>query len=275
MLTEIGSKRGLKPEEVADAFFAELKHYDTKVGLEEEIQRLEGVAEGKRLEAEQWSVKAEACEAKHKELQGTINAIQSLSKRGVKPEQIISWNNVLTKVGGGEELEKCLDDYKSVHNLLAAKEKEQQHLEAKVAKDRAAVKALREQQAELEASIKALRVSVVQEIEKVSQASVKRVTGVAEAGSDSIEQMGKTASAELQEVRKLIDEVGASSINSISQVTQTALAQLNEALSIVDEVYARSLEVGGMVDKAGDKMARSRKITEATRTLLTRIEGNR
>jgi len=73
----------------------------------------------------------------------------------------------------------------------------------------------------------------------------------------------------------LIDETTANSINSISQVGKTALAQLKEALSLVDQICARALEVGGIVDQAGDKLAKSRKITEATTTLLTRIEGNR
>lgn len=272
-LLDIGTKRGLKPEEVADAFFAELKHYDSVVGLDQEVQRLEAVVEEKRAEAEQWSVKAEVCEAKHKELRETISAIQLLSKRGVKPKQIVSWNSVLNRVGGVEELEKCLDDCKSVQGLIAGKEKEQEQLDAKLVEARAAVKTLTEQRAELEASIKALRVSAVKEIEKVSQVGIERVSGVAQAGSGSIEQVGRTASAELKEARSLIDEVAAGSIDSINQVGRTALAQLKEALSIVDQVCARALEVGEVVDQAGEKLAKSKKITEATTTLLARVEG--
>ena len=274
-LLDIAGKRGLKSEEVVDAFFAELNHYDSIVTLGQEVERLAAVAETKRAEAEQWSVKAEACEAKHKELQEAISAIQSLSKRGVKPERVVLWNSILARVGGVEELEKCLDDYKSVQGLIAAKEKEQEQLDAKSVEARAAVKTLTEQRAELEASIKALRVSAVQEIEKVSQAGAERVSGAAQAGADSIEQVGRTASAELKEARSLIDEAAASSINSISQVGKAALAQLKEALSLVDQVCARALEVSGIVDQAGDKLAKSRKITEATATLLTRVEGNR
>ena len=274
-LLDIGNKHGFKPEEVADAFFTELKHYDSIVTLGQEVDRLGGVAEAKKAEAEQWSVRAEACEAKHKELQEMTSAIQSLSRRGVKPKQVISWNGILNRVGGVEELEKCLDDYKSVQGLIAAKEKEQQQLDAKLVEARAAVKTLTEQRAELESSIKTLRTSVVKEIEKVSRAGIERVNGVAQVGSDSIEQVGRAASAELKEARSLIDEVAASSINSVSQVGKAALAQLNEALSLVDQVCARALEVGGIVNQAGDKLAKSRKITEATATLLTRVEGNR
>lgn len=274
-LLDIGSKHGLQPEEVADAFFTALKHYDSMVELEEGLKRLEADAGAKRAEAEQWSVKVEACEAKHKELKETINTIQSLSKRGVKPKQIVSWNSILNRVGGVEELEKCLDDYRSFQGLIAAKEKEQEQLDAKLVEDRAAVKTITEQRAELEASIKSLRVSAIREIEKVSRAGIERVGGIAQVGSGSIEQAGKTASAELKEVRTSIEEVAASSINSISQVGEAALAQLKEALSLVDQVCARALEVRCIVDQAGDKLARSREVTEATATLLTRVEGNR
>jgi hypothetical protein len=274
-ILDMGSKRGLKPEELVDAFFTELKHYDSMVTLGQEVERLGAVSEAKRAEAEQWSVRAEACEAKHKELQETINAIQSLSKRGVTPKQIVSWNSILTQVGGVEELEKCLDDYKSVQGLIAAKEKEQEQLDTKLVEETAALKIVTKQRAELEASIKALRASAVQEIERISRAGVERVGVVAKAGSDSIEQAGKSASAELKEARNLIDEVAASSINSINQVGKAAVAQLKEALSLVDQVCARALEVSGIVDQAGDKLAKSRKITEATTTLLTRVEGKR
>ena len=271
-LAEIGSKRGFKPEEVVNTFFAELKDYDTKIGFEQELQRLAAVTETKKLEAEKWSTEAETCETKHKELQGTITAIQSLIKRGVKPEQIVSWNNALTSVGGVEELEKCLDHYKSVQSLLVAKQKEQQQLDVKLVEASVAVKTLMEQRAELEASIKALRVSAVKEIEKVSETSIERIKGVAQAGSDSIEQVGETGSTKLKEVLTLVDQVAASSITSISQVGETALGQLKEALCLVDQVCARALEVGEIVDQTGDKLAKSKKIKEATATLVARIE---
>jgi len=274
-LLDIGSKQGSRPEEVADAFFSELKHYDSTVTLGQEAERLGAVTEAKRVEAEQWSARAETCKAKHKDLQEAISAIQSLGKRGVKPKQIVSWNSILSQVGGVEELEKCLDDYRSVQGVMAAKEKEQEQLDKRLVEGRAAVKTLTEQRAEIEASIRALRVSAVKEIEKVSQAGIERVTGVAQAGAGSIEQVGRTASAELQEARGLIDEVAAGSIDSINKVGKAALAELKEALSLVDQVCARALEVGAIVDRAGDKLAKSKKITEASATLLARVEGKR
>lgn len=275
MLSEIGSKRGLKPEEATNAFFAELEDYDAKIGFEQELQRLAAVTEAARLEAEKWSTEARTCEKKHKELQGTVNAIQSLSKRRVKPGQVVSWNNALTSVGGVEELEKCLDRYGSVHNLLAARQKEQRQLDAKIVDARAAVRTLTEQRAELEASIRAIRVSAIQEIEQLRANSVQQVAGVTKSACDSIEQAGRTASAELKEARILIDEVAAHSITSIGKMGETALDQLREAVSLVDQVCARALEVSEMVNQTGGKLAKSRKIKEDTETLVARIEGNR
>lgn len=272
MLSEIGSKRGLKPEEAANAFFAELEDYDAKIGFEQELERLAAVTEAARLEAEKWSTEARTCEKKHKELQGTVNAIQSLSKRGVKPGQVVLWNSALTSLGGVEELEKCLDHYGSVHNLLAARQKEQRQLDAKIVEARAAVKTLTEQRAELEASVKALRVSAIREIEKISERSVEQISGVTQAGCDSIEQVGKTASSELKEARILIDEVAASSITSISKLGETALGQLRDALSLVDQVCARALEVNDLVDQTGARLVRSSKIKKDTETLVARIE---
>ena len=208
-LLDIGSKQGSRPEEVADAFFTELKLYDSVVTLGQEAERLGAVTEAKRAEAVQWSVKAEASEAKHKELQEAVSAVQSLGKQGVKPKQVVSWNSILTRAGGVEELEKGLDDYKSVQGLMAAKEKEQEQLDTRLVEQRAAVRTLTEQRAEVEASIKALRVSAVQEIEKVGRAGIERIDEAAQAGCGSIEQVGRTASTELKETRGLIDDLTA------------------------------------------------------------------
>lgn len=245
-ISEMGNKRGLKPDEAADGFFAELKNYDAKIGFEQELQRLTAATEAARLEAQKWSTELRACEKKHKDLQGTINAMRSLTKKGVKPEQIVSWNGALTGVGGVEELEKCLHRYESVHNLLAAKQKEHQELEARIAEARAAVKTLTEQRAELEASIRAIRESAIEEIEKVSARSVEQISGVTQVGSDSIGQVGKTA-----------------------------LAELSEALCLVDQVCAKALEVREIVNQTGGKLVKSRKIKEDTETLVARIEGAR
>ncbi|MFP3880363.1 MAG: hypothetical protein ACLFVA_05365, partial [Dehalococcoidia bacterium] len=273
-ISEIGSKRGLKPRKAVDAFFADLKDYDAKIGFEQELQQLSAATEAAGLEAEKRSAEVEACKAKHEGLRRAINGIQSLGKQGIRPEQIVSWNNALAKAGGVADLEKCLSRYKTVDDVIAAKKEEQQRLQVDVRKAKAAVKTLAEQQAELTASIRALRVSGVQEIGKVGQASVEQITRVAQAGSDSIEQVGITWSGKLKEARGLIEEVAAGSIDVISQTGETALGQLKEAMSLIDQVYTRALEAGQTVNQASEKLARSRKITAETEALLARVEGS-
>jgi len=271
-ISEIAGKRGLKPAKTADAFFADLKDYDAKVGFEQELQRLAAATEAARLEAEKWSTEARSCEKKHKDLQRTINAVESLGKRGVKPGQVVSWDNLLTGVGGVEELEKCLERYGSVHKVLATEQQEQQQLEARILEARATVKTLAEQQAELEASIKAIRESAIKEVEQVSSRGLQQVDYVTRSACDSIEQAGRTASAELNEVRTMVDEVAAHSITAIGKMGETALGQLTEAMSLVDQVSARALEAGQTVNQAAEVLARSRKITTETKALLARVE---
>ena len=274
-ISEIGSKRGLKPANAADAFFADLKDYDAKTGFEQELERLAAATEAARLEADRWSTEARACEKRHKNLQKTIDAMQSLKKRGVRTGQVVSWNRALASIGGVEDLEKCLERYGSVHKALEALHKERQHLEARVVEARAVVKTLAGQQAELETSIKTIREMVIQEIEKVSQASVERISRVAQEGSDSIAQVGITWAAKLSEARSLIEEVAGSSMVSISQTGETALGQLKEAMSLIDQVTARALEVSIMVDRATAKVANSRKLKEDTEMLVAGIERAR
>jgi len=273
-ITEIANKRGLKSGEAADAFFGDLKDYDAMIGSEQELRRLSAATETARTEAEKWSAEVEAYEAKHKELERTIRAIQSFSKQGVGPEQIVSWNNLLVQAGGVADLEKCLSRYKTIEAVMAAKKEEQQRLQVELRKANAAVKTLTEQQAEIEASIRALSVSGVQEIQKVGQANIEGIQIVAQAGSDSIEQVGMTWAGQLKEARTLIEEVAASSIGSISQTGETALGQLKEAMSLIDQVCARALTAGQTVNQAAEKLARSRKITAETEALLARVEGN-
>jgi chromosome segregation ATPase len=148
-LAEMGTKRGFKTEEVGNAFFVELKDYDTKIGFEQELQRLAAVTEAKKVEAEKWRTEAETCETRHKELQGTISAIRSLSKSGVKPAQVVSWNNALIGVGGVEELDEGLCRYGSIEKLLDAKERERERLDTKVAELNGKLYTLKERKAEL------------------------------------------------------------------------------------------------------------------------------
>jgi len=103
-VAEIGAKRGLKQNEAVNTFFAELKDYDAKTGFKREIQRLEAITTTKKLEAEKWQAEADSLSRRHKDLSEAIAAVQRLTKHGVKTEQILSWSEIVSKLGGPEEL---------------------------------------------------------------------------------------------------------------------------------------------------------------------------
>lgn len=245
-LIEMGAKRGLKRNEAVNAFFAELGDYDAIQGFTQELQRLDAIISIKSSQAEKWGTEAESLERRREELKGAIAAIQSLSKEGVKPERIISWNNSLTSIGGVEQLEKGLNRYKSVQEFLATKKREAEHLDMNVAKLNGEVNTLEEQKAGLEGSIRALRGSAVKEVERISQVSTEKINRIAQEGSNSVRQVG-----------------------------ETVLGELKEALSLVDGLSARALEVGKMIGQIESKLDKSKETREKTEALVSAVEARR
>jgi len=107
-LVEMRTKRGLKRNEAVDTFFAELEDYDTIQGFTQQLERLEAIIPIKTLEAERWQAEADSLSRRYKDLNQAIAAVQDLIKHGVKAEQIISWNRILSKLDGPEVLEDRL-----------------------------------------------------------------------------------------------------------------------------------------------------------------------
>jgi len=276
-LAEMATKRGFKPEEVGNAFFAELKDYDTKIGFEQELQRLAAVTEAKKVEAEKWRTEAETCETKHKELQGITSAIQSLNKSGVKPKQVVSWNNALIGFGGVEGLEKGLNRYGSIEKLVAAKKRERKRLDIRVAELNGKLDTLKEQKAEIEGSIKALRVSAVAEIERLGQTGRETLRVQKAEMEGTIKTLKTSALREMKEVSqtgvKEINQVAQAGTSCIGQVGGTALGELKEVLSLVDELAARALEVGKAIGQDQDKLNKIKETKEKAEALTRRIEG--
>jgi chromosome segregation ATPase len=195
-LAEIGGKRGLKQNEAVDTFFAELKDYDAKTGFEREIHRLETITQTKKLEAERWQAEADSLAMRHKDLSEAIAAIQSLIKQRVKVEQIVSWNGIVSKLGGPAELQDKLGQYKSMSDLLTAKKTEIESCDKKVTELSTRIKALKEQKAEIEAAIKSLSSSGVKEITKVSDEAMSVLKSLSNSGAEEITRVGAEAIAE-------------------------------------------------------------------------------
>jgi len=174
-LTEIGAKHGLTGKEAVSKFFAELKDYDAKVGFEREVQRLETITETKKLEAEKWQAEADSLSRRHKDLSEATAAVQSLIKHGVNIEQIVSWSGIVSKLGGPEELEKKLGDYKSIRELLNVRKEEVAACQLRLTKAQSQAETLEKERAKIEARIDALKVAGIKQLEAMTEAAGKQL----------------------------------------------------------------------------------------------------
>jgi len=122
-LREIGAKTGLKGKEAVGKFFAELKDYDAKTGFEQEIHRLETIVRTKTLEAEKWQAEVDSSSRQHKDLTEAIAAVQDLGRQGVKTEQVVYWDGIVSKIGGPEALQDKLERYYGILKACGFDEK--------------------------------------------------------------------------------------------------------------------------------------------------------
>ena len=243
-LTQMGTKRGLKRDEAVNTFFAELKDYDAIQGFTQELQRLETVIRTKTLEAEKSQAEADSLSRRHKDLSEAITAVQSLTKHGVKVEQVVSWNSIVTKLGGPEELQDKLGQYKAMSDLLVARKKEIEDSDKKITELSAQIKALNEQKVEIEGAIKSLSSSGVKEITKVSD---KAVTGLKSLSDSGVKEITKVSDKAVTGLRSLSD----SGVKEITKVSDKTYAEQNARnitmLEQFEALNAKAIEVGRQV----------------------------
>ena len=159
-------------------------------------------------------------------------------------EQVISWNGIVSKVGGPDELQDKLEQYRSMSQLLAAKKSEIEDCDKNLIELSAQIKALNEQKAEIEGAIKALSSSGVKEITKVSDKAVSGLKSLSDSG--------------VREIAKLSDK--------------TYAEQNARNITILDQfeaLNAKAIEVGRAV---GTVQEQSKKDTMA-RDLLNRLQN--
>lgn len=178
-LTEIGAKSGFKGKEAVTKFFNDLLDYDAKTGFEREVQRLETITETKKLEAGKWQAEADNLSRRHKDRSEAIAAVQSLIKHGVNIEQIVSWSGIVSKLGGPEELENKLGNYKSIRELLNAKKEEVAACQLRLTKAQSQAEILEKERGKIEAAIVALKVAGVKELKAMAEATEKQLKAVA------------------------------------------------------------------------------------------------
>ncbi len=243
-LAQMGTKRGLKRDEAVNTFFAELKDYDAKTGFEQEIQRLETIIRTKTLEAEKWQAEADSLSRRHKDLSEAITAVQSLTKHGVKVEQVVSWNSIVSKVGGPDEFQDKLEQYRSMSQLLAAKKSEIEDCDKNLIELSAQIKALNEQKAEIEGAIKSLSSSGVKEITKVSD---KAITVLKSLSNSGVKEITKVSDKAVTGLKSLSD----SGVREIAKVSGKTYAEQNARNIIIldqfEALNAKAIEVGRQV----------------------------
>lgn len=178
-LTEIGAKHGLKRKEAVSKFFDDLKDYEAVLGAEALLEGLQTKIVTKKLEAERWQAEADNLARHHKDLSEAITAVQSLIKHGVNIEQIVSWSGIVSKLGGPEELENELGNYKSIRELLNAKKEEVAACQLRLTKAQSQAEILEKERAKIEAAIVALKVAGVKELKAMAEATEKQLKAVA------------------------------------------------------------------------------------------------
>jgi chromosome segregation ATPase len=234
VLTEIGAKHGLKGKDAASKFFAELKDYDAKAGFEQEIRRLETIASTKKLEAEKWQAEADSASRRYRDLSEAIAALQNLIKHDVKTEEVISWNEIVSKLGGPGELEDKLAQYKSMSELLTDQKREIEGGDKEIRRLSAQIKALNEQKIEIEAGIKSLSTSGVKKITEVSH---KVMTGLDSLSTSGLKELTTVSDKAIAEIKSLLAEINIETVN---------LAQLNAKAGKLEKelTYARYFTTG-------------------------------
>jgi len=239
-LAEIGTKRGLKRDDAVNTFFAELKDYDAKTGFEQEIHRLETIVRTKTLEAEKWQAEADSLSRRHKDLTEAIAAVQNLGRQGVKAEQVVYWNGIASKVGGPEELQNKLEQYKSMSELLNARKEEAEDYGLRLTKAQSQLETLEKERAKIEAAIDALKAAGVKELKAMSEATEKQVKAVAASEIREAQVVG-------QEVRK----------------------GLNDLFAQVDALGEKAIEVGRTVGSVQEQLKKD----TIARDLLTLLQN--
>jgi len=124
----------------------------------------------------------------------------SVKKQGVKAEQIVSWNGIVSKLGGPEELQDKLGQYKLMSELLNARGEEAEAYGLRLTKAQSQLETLEKEKAKIEAAIDALKVAGVKELKAMSEATEKKVKVVAASEIREARVVG-------QEVRKGLDDL--------------------------------------------------------------------
>ena len=215
-LTEIGAKSGLKGKEAVAKFFDDLKDYEAVLEAKALLEGLQTQIETKKLQAENWKAKEETLRRNHDDLAEAIGAVDALLKRGVKAEQIVSWNGIVIKLGGPEELQDKLGQYKSMSQLLNARKEEVEAYGLRLTKAQNQLETLEKEKARIEGAIEALREAGLKEVKATTEAIEKQLKALVTKEIGEIQAVGREVRGQFNSRFVQYDEL----LEGISQASQ-------------------------------------------------------
>ena len=203
----ISAKRGIEAKEAVRVFINDVsKSYDVKLAYKLELDRLGTEIATKRVELRKWNSKLENMKAKYSGEKATIERLKSLEKRGIGPEHIWAWNQILKKSNNTPmEFEKELKDYSSVRELAEGWKNWVDRLKKDAAKLNAEIQTLEERKEEIEVSIESLTKAGLNEIRHVRTSAESEIQKLCEDAKENI----KCAGEREVEVAKRVGELRA------------------------------------------------------------------
>lgn len=203
----ISAKRGIGPREAVAAFVGDiLRSYDAKLGYKFELDRLKADIQTKRGDLGRWSSRLENLRAKYSGEKATIERLKRLEKRGIGPEHIEAWDQVMKKSHNTPmEFEKELKEYSDVRELAEGWGNWVDHLKKGAKKLKAETRTLEERKGELEWSIESLTKAGVNEIKQIRAFAKSEIQKLCEGAKEDI----RYASEREVEVAKRVGELKA------------------------------------------------------------------
>ena len=199
VLSEIGAKSGLTGKEAVAKFFDDLKDFEAVLEAKALLEGLQTQIETKKLQAENWQAKEEALRRKHDDLTEGIGATDALLKRGVKAEQIVSWNGIVSKLGGPEELQDKLGQYKSMSELLNARKEEAEAYRLRLTKAKSQLETLEKEKTKIEAAIDALKVAGLEQVRAMTDEATKQLKAQVAKEVKEIQAVGQSAKSQFDD----------------------------------------------------------------------------
>lgn len=187
ILGRIAADQGALPEEGVATFFEFVERFGNVLSLDLETRRAEARSATAKAEAERLEAELSAAEAACRERREVIDAVQDLTRRGAKRQDLINWPVILDRAGLTPLLlGEALQEFTDIEVLLARRREEVVALSEQQATLTAAIAALKQERGRYEAELDAVKQQTLRALSEAF-AHVQELTEVANV------EMGRTA----------------------------------------------------------------------------------